>query len=158
MLETPVALRHGRDLVSPELFEKVSEFCAQEYGHELSTARRTVDQALAFLKVTGNTRAFDMTPSDAVGLGWRSFVLHTQAYAAWCHEQEWILTQATRSFVCGSDRIAQFQDQGWQLEPGGKRVCFESTCANRDHLWTGDLTVYGLSPDQVAERSSHYGA
>ncbi|MEV0413785.1 hypothetical protein AB0I68_23995 [Streptomyces sp. NPDC050448] len=40
MLESPVALRRGRDLVSPELFEKVSEFCAQEYGHELSTAHR----------------------------------------------------------------------------------------------------------------------
>ncbi|MFD4244389.1 hypothetical protein ACFWP3_22760 [Streptomyces sp. NPDC058525] len=45
MLESPVALRHGRDLVSPELFEKVSD------------------------------------------PGWHSFVLHTQAYAAWCDEQ-----------------------------------------------------------------------
>ncbi|MFE9370679.1 hypothetical protein ACFYM2_13050 [Streptomyces sp. NPDC006711] len=71
---------------------------------------------------------------------------------------QWILIQATRAFVCGSDRIAQFQHQGWQLEPGGKRVRFESTCANRDHLWTGNLTVDGLSPDQVAERSSRYGA
>lgn len=87
MLESPVALRHGRDLVSPELFEKMSEFCAEEYGHELSTARRIVDQALAFLKVMGDTRAFDMTPSDAVDPGWHSFVLHTQAYAAWCDEQ-----------------------------------------------------------------------
>ncbi|MFE3766975.1 hypothetical protein ACFXPI_35065 [Streptomyces sp. NPDC059104] len=87
MLESAVAVRHGRDLVGPELFEKVSEFCAQEYGHELSTARRIVDQALAFLKVMGDTRAFDMTPSDAVDPGWHSFVLHTRAYAAWCDEQ-----------------------------------------------------------------------
>lgn len=87
MLESPAALRRGRDLVSPELFEKVSVFCAEEYGHELSTARRIVDQALAFLKVMGDTRAFDMTPSDAVDHGWHSFVLHTQAYATWCEEQ-----------------------------------------------------------------------
>ncbi|GHB40535.1 hypothetical protein GCM10010347_07700 [Streptomyces cirratus] len=87
MLESPVALRRGRDLVSPELFEKVSEFCSEEYGHELSAARRIVDQALAFLKVMGDTRAFDMSPSDAVDPGWHSFVLHTQAYAAWCDEQ-----------------------------------------------------------------------
>ncbi|MCY0963201.1 hypothetical protein [Streptomyces sp. H27-H5] len=71
---------------------------------------------------------------------------------------QWILIQATRSFVCGSDRIAQFQDQGWKLEPGGKRVSFETTYASRDHLWTGNLTVDGLSPDQVAERPSLYRA
>ncbi|MCG7524988.1 hypothetical protein MHW47_11130 [Streptomyces sp. OfavH-34-F] len=86
-LESPVVPRHGRDLVSPELFEKVSEFCAEEYGHELPTARRIVDQALAFLKVMGDSRAFDMTPSAAVDPGWHSFVLHTQAYATWCDEQ-----------------------------------------------------------------------
>ncbi|GAA2440623.1 hypothetical protein GCM10010433_47000 [Streptomyces pulveraceus] len=68
----------------------------------------------------------------------------------------WILIQATRAFVCGSNRIAQFHDQGWTLEPGGKRVTFEATYANRDHLWTGNLAVDGLSPDQVAERPSHY--
>ncbi|MFG2713744.1 hypothetical protein ACGFX2_24750 [Streptomyces goshikiensis] len=41
----------------------------------------------------------------------------------------WILTQATRSFICGSDRIAQFHDQGWKLAPGGKRVRFDATYA-----------------------------
>ncbi|MFJ1926458.1 MULTISPECIES: hypothetical protein [unclassified Streptomyces] len=69
---------------------------------------------------------------------------------------QWILIQATRAFVCGSDRIAQFHDQGWKLEPGGKRASFEVVYANRDHLWTGNLTVDGLSPAQVAERSSFY--
>ncbi|MFJ9646574.1 hypothetical protein [Streptomyces sp. NPDC101206] len=87
MVERPVALRRGRDLVSPELFEKVSEFCAEEYGHELSMARGIVDQALAFLKVMGDSRAFDMTPSQVVDPGWHSFALHTRAYAAWCQEQ-----------------------------------------------------------------------
>ncbi|MFE5537910.1 hypothetical protein [Streptomyces sp. NPDC056492] len=71
---------------------------------------------------------------------------------------QWILIQATRAFVCGSDRIAQFHDQGWKLVPGGKHVSFEATYANRDHLWTGNLTVDGLSPAQVAERPSLYRA
>ncbi|MGI5529337.1 hypothetical protein ACQEVX_18645 [Streptomyces syringium] len=87
LVESPVALRRGRDLVSPELFEKVTEFCAEEYGHELCTARSIVDQALAFLKVMGDARAFDMTPSQVVDPGWHSFALHTRAYAAWCQEQ-----------------------------------------------------------------------
>ncbi|WP_374203409.1 hypothetical protein [Streptomyces antimicrobicus] len=52
----------------------------------------------------------------------------------------------------------EFQDRGWRLEPGGKRVSFEATCANRDHLWTGNLTVEGLAPERVAERPSLYHA
>ncbi|MEW2418568.1 hypothetical protein AB0953_33475 [Streptomyces sp. NPDC046866] len=66
---------------------------------------------------------------------------------------QWILIQATRAFVCGSGRIAQFRQQGWKLEPGGKQVSFPTTYANRDHLWSGNLTVDGLTHDQVAERS-----
>ncbi|WP_327176127.1 hypothetical protein OG599_12915 [Streptomyces sp. NBC_01335] len=85
--ETSAALRRGRDLVSPELFERVSAFCAEEYGHELPAARKIVDQALAFLKVMGDARAFDMTPSQDVDPGWHSFALHTRAYASWCQEQ-----------------------------------------------------------------------
>ncbi|AXE27280.1 hypothetical protein C0216_04300 [Streptomyces globosus] len=46
-----------------------------------------MDQALAFLKVMGDARAFDMTPSNTVDPGWHSFALHTTAYAAWCQEQ-----------------------------------------------------------------------
>ncbi|MFE7576272.1 hypothetical protein ACFU5Z_16210 [Streptomyces sp. NPDC057521] len=71
---------------------------------------------------------------------------------------QWVLTQATRAFVCGSGRIAQFRERTWELQPGGKRVRFESTYANRDHLWTGNLTVDGLTPDQIAERHTFYPA
>ncbi|MDK9497477.1 hypothetical protein QEZ40_002414 [Streptomyces katrae] len=65
----------------------MSEFCAEEYGHEVCTARAVVDQALAFLKVMGDSRAFDMTPSTTVDPGWHSFALHTTAYRTWCLEQ-----------------------------------------------------------------------
>ncbi|MFF8710107.1 hypothetical protein ACF07T_01515 [Streptomyces sp. NPDC015184] len=69
---------------------------------------------------------------------------------------QWVLTQATRAFVCGSDRVAQFQERRWRLEPGGRRVRFDATYANRDQLWTGNLTVEGLTPDQTAERPTLY--
>lgn len=69
---------------------------------------------------------------------------------------QWILIQATRSFVCGSDRIAQFHRQSWKLEPGGKRVSFDATYAHRDHLWTGNMTVDGLTPEHVAEQPTLY--
>ncbi|MGQ4488900.1 hypothetical protein ACN6LM_006487 [Streptomyces sp. SAS_281] len=69
---------------------------------------------------------------------------------------QWVLTQATRAFVCGSGRIAHFNERGWRLEPGGKCVRFESTYANRDQLWTGNMTIDGLGPDQVSERHTLY--
>ncbi|MFD3940356.1 hypothetical protein ACFWSP_36070 [Streptomyces sp. NPDC058618] len=68
------------------------------------------------------------------------------------------MMQATRAFVVGSDRIAQFDTQCWKLEPGGRQVRFGATYANRDELWTGNMTVEGLTPEQVAERSSIYRA
>ncbi|MEV7419651.1 hypothetical protein [Streptomyces sp. NPDC089919] len=71
---------------------------------------------------------------------------------------QWVLTQATRSLVCGSDRIARFDRQEWRLEPGGKRVAFAVTYANRDHLWTGNMAVEGLTPEQVAEHPTAYRA
>ncbi|MFG2570249.1 hypothetical protein ACGFR6_33070 [Streptomyces sp. NPDC048567] len=69
---------------------------------------------------------------------------------------QWVLTQATRAFVCGSGRIAQFHQRGWELKPGGKRVRFESTYANRDQLWTGNMTIDGLTPDQISSRHTLY--
>ncbi|MER5500050.1 MULTISPECIES: hypothetical protein [unclassified Streptomyces] len=69
---------------------------------------------------------------------------------------QWVLTQATRAFVCGSERVAQFQKREWKLKPGGKRVQFDATYANRDWLWTGNLTVEGLTSDQVAQRPTIY--
>ncbi|MGW2842804.1 hypothetical protein ACWCWD_34080 [Streptomyces sp. NPDC001493] len=71
---------------------------------------------------------------------------------------QWLLTQATRALVCGSDRIAQFPERGWKLEPGGMCVRFDAPYANRDQLWTGNLTVEGLAPEQVAERPTLYTA
>ncbi|MFD9566559.1 glycine-rich domain-containing protein [Streptomyces sp. NPDC059994] len=87
MVESPVALRHGRDLVSPELFERLVEFCADEYGLERGVADRVMDQAVAFLWVVGTTRATDMAPSKTVDPGWHTFMLHSQEYEEWCHKQ-----------------------------------------------------------------------
>ncbi|WP_030706539.1 hypothetical protein [Streptomyces sp. NRRL F-2580] len=71
---------------------------------------------------------------------------------------QWILAQATRAFVVGSDRIAKLEDQDWKLEPGGRKVSFGTTYAHRDEVWTGNMTVEGLTPEQVAEQPSIYRA
>lgn len=71
---------------------------------------------------------------------------------------QWLMTQASRSFICGSDRIAHFNRSEWRLGSGGKRVAFGETFCNRDHLWTGNLTVEEATPEQVAARPSIYHA
>ncbi|MFD3803582.1 glycine-rich domain-containing protein [Streptomyces sp. NPDC058619] len=87
MVESTVALRHGRDFVSPELFGRLAAFCADEYGLERVVADRVMDQAIAFVYVLGSQKAYDMAPSERVDPGWHSFMLHTQEYAAWCQER-----------------------------------------------------------------------
>lgn len=89
-LEAPVsvALRHGRDLVDPELFQRLVSFCADEYGQEQCVAERVMDQALALLWVMGTTKSgATMAPSVIVDPGWHTFMLHSQEYANWCEQQ-----------------------------------------------------------------------
>ncbi|MER5727803.1 hypothetical protein ABT084_05505 [Streptomyces sp. NPDC002138] len=87
MLDAPVALRHGRDLVSPALFERLAAFCADEYGLERVVADGVMDQAIAFVYIIGSQKAHDLAPSERVDPGWHTFMLHTQDYANWCQEQ-----------------------------------------------------------------------
>jgi len=83
--EKPVALRRGRDLVSPELFDKLTAFCADEYGLDGNLSARITDEALAFLWTMGTTGKGDaMAPSRDVDPAWHAFMLHSQEYADWC--------------------------------------------------------------------------
>ncbi|AXE22770.1 hypothetical protein C0216_04295 [Streptomyces globosus] len=99
-----------------------------------------------------------LTPGVEWGRLWQMARICGRPTASENELAQWVLTQATRAFVCGSGRIGQFRERGWKLEPGGKRVRFDAVYANRDHLWTGNLTVEGLTPDQVAERPTLYRA
>lgn len=86
--KTAAATRRGRDLVTPELFERLTDFCATEYGLEYCVAKQIQDQAIAMCYTMGVTRSGDtMAPSATVDPGWHAFMLHTEEYAAWCQEQ-----------------------------------------------------------------------
>ncbi|MFJ7155892.1 glycine-rich domain-containing protein [Streptomyces sp. NPDC101118] len=87
VVDVSAALRRGRDLVEPELFERLAAFCADEYELERGEADRVMDQALAFVWVIGDTGADDMAPSAAVDPGWHTFMLHTREYADWCADR-----------------------------------------------------------------------
>ncbi|MCX4693279.1 hypothetical protein [Streptomyces sp. NBC_01408] len=68
----------------------------------------------------------------------------------------WIMAQANRSFICGSDVVVKFPRGAWKLARG-KRADLGGYC-NREHLWTGALTVEEVTPDQVAAYESIYQA
>ncbi|MET9916662.1 hypothetical protein ABZZ04_06195 [Streptomyces sp. NPDC006435] len=122
------------------------------FGVVLGYATHHLDQRrLGEVAVVG-----PLTPGIEWGRLWQMARTCERATAGEKELAQWVLTQATRAFVCGSDRIAQFQQRGWRLEPGGKRVRFDATYANRDWLWTGNLTVEGLTSDQVAQRPTIY--
>ncbi|MFD4374069.1 glycine-rich domain-containing protein [Streptomyces sp. NPDC058486] len=73
--------------MSPELFDCLTAFCADEYRLDAETARRITDEALAFLYVAGTTgQDHVMAPSKAVDPAWHAFMLHSQEYSAWCQE------------------------------------------------------------------------
>ncbi|GGU83014.1 hypothetical protein GCM10010211_56220 [Streptomyces albospinus] len=85
--EQSVKPRQGRHLVSPELFERLVDFCAEEYGLERCVAECVQSEAIAMCYVMGSTNAGDeMAPSKQVDAGWHIFMLHTEEYADWCQE------------------------------------------------------------------------
>lgn len=75
----------GRSLVSDELFDQLVRRIVQENGIEQSLAVRIVDQALAFLYACAQAPTMPLRPSKTVDIGWHMFLLHTRAYAEFCH-------------------------------------------------------------------------
>ncbi|MCX5377792.1 hypothetical protein [Streptomyces sp. NBC_00091] len=68
----------------------------------------------------------------------------------------WIMAQANRSFICGSDVVVKFPQGAWKLARG-KGADLGGYC-NRDQLWTGNLTVEEATPEQVAAYRPIYTA
>ncbi|MFB6830515.1 hypothetical protein [Streptomyces hydrogenans] len=85
--EAPTALRHGKDLVDPELFDKLCGFLVEEYNVDAATAPAVMDQGLAFLYTMGVTGKGDiMAPSTHVDPAWHTFMLHSGPYTDWCNK------------------------------------------------------------------------
>lgn len=77
---------NGRTLVNAELFDRLTDFCAEEYGLERCVAERVMDQGLAFLDTMGRTGE-SLSPSKLVDPAWHTFMLHSPEYTAWCQER-----------------------------------------------------------------------
>ncbi|GAA1940069.1 hypothetical protein [Amycolatopsis minnesotensis] len=75
--------RVGQELVSVELFDRLASRIAKEHHMPRGFAARIMDQALAFLAVCAQS-AEPLAPSEAVDIGWHTFILYTREYAAFC--------------------------------------------------------------------------
>ncbi|WKE70926.1 MULTISPECIES: glycine-rich domain-containing protein [unclassified Streptomyces] len=130
-----VALRHGRDLVAPELFERLTDFCAEEYGHERSTAERIMSEALAFVEVMGRTGE-GMSPSRVVDPGWHTFMLHTEEYAGFCRTRFGRFVHHApksryRDRATMADVVARIRAHGFSVDEslwGAEADCNEPAC------------------------------
>ncbi|MGW0876629.1 hypothetical protein ACWD3Z_40060 [Streptomyces sp. NPDC002740] len=69
---------------------------------------------------------------------------------------EWIISQASRAFICGSDVVVKLSDADWEMEPGGWLVELDGSWCNQDVLVTGNLTVPDLIAEQTAEKFTYY--
>ncbi|GHD99891.1 hypothetical protein GCM10010339_12670 [Streptomyces alanosinicus] len=69
---------------------------------------------------------------------------------------EWIVSQASRAFICGSDAVVMLSDADWVMEPGGWLVKLASSWCNQDVLVTGNLTVPALTAAQIAPKRTYY--
>lgn len=94
------------------------------------------------------------------GIGWRLLWrmaerCHTDG-AAEARKAEWIVSQASRAFICGSGVVVKLSDADWVMAPGGWTVELGGSWCNQDVLVTGDLTVPALAAGQLAARHSHF--
>jgi hypothetical protein len=98
------------------------------------------------------------------GVHWRKVrQMAARCSRATADDQEkarWIITQANRALICGSDVIVKLSDEKWEMGDVGWRVDVGSWC-NQNVLVVGDMNVPSLTADQVASQPTlwpHYAA
>lgn len=80
-LERPVAVLN---LISPQLFDRLTARIARDEQTDQATAERIMTQTLAFLTACALNPGAGLVPSEQVDVGWHTFVLYTREYAEFC--------------------------------------------------------------------------
>ncbi|QBI53405.1 glycine-rich domain-containing protein [Streptomonospora litoralis] len=84
-MSTTTATTRGRDLIAPELFNRLTDDVTRDpHCPDRDTAERIVDQAVVFL-VACALSDDPIGPSPLVDLGWHAFILRTADYRRFCN-------------------------------------------------------------------------
>ncbi|MBT2418369.1 hypothetical protein J7F01_41040 [Streptomyces sp. ISL-22] len=67
----------------------------------------------------------------------------------------WIVSQANRSLICGSDVVVKLSAGDWEVEAGGWQVDLGTWCG-QNVLVTGTLSVPALSAEQMAPKPTRF--
>lgn len=84
MTTTTLAKRTGRQLIAPELFDRLVRRVACDQALDDDLAVRVVDQTLVFLRACADNPRLSLAPSALVDHGWHAFLLHTAEYGTFC--------------------------------------------------------------------------
>ncbi|MEU8250175.1 hypothetical protein [Nonomuraea sp. NPDC048916] len=76
----------ARNLISPDLFDRLAADIARDHNMTIEHAERTMEQALAFLYACALNPGAALAPSPQVDIGWHAYILHTAAYADFCQK------------------------------------------------------------------------
>ncbi|MEU6406033.1 hypothetical protein [Streptomyces sp. NPDC046985] len=97
-----------------------------------------------------------LTPGIEWRLLWRMAEKCCKPRDAQHEHAKWIITQANRSFITGSDVVTKLSDADWEMEPSGRRVELDGSWSNQDVLVTGDLAVPTLATAQTARKFTYW--
>ncbi|GIG61165.1 hypothetical protein Lfu02_55370 [Longispora fulva] len=86
MTTTPTLEKTGRALISPAVFDRLTNRVVTDHLIDLPRAERIVDQALGFVATCAANPGAALSPSVEVDMGWHAFLVHTRAYADFCTE------------------------------------------------------------------------
>lgn len=103
----------GRDLLSPELFDKLASRVTRDAHLDYELAERVVDQTLAFLAACSQFRGRKLSPSNLVDIGWHTFILDTVEYL---------------SIIRSNDRFGHLMNVSRMLDCGTTEATDRSLC------------------------------
>jgi hypothetical protein len=86
MAPVQMGIKSGYSLLDDgELFGRIADRIAREH-HDIDRERagKILDQAVLFVAAAGQYPDMGLSPSDAVDIGWDTFILYTQEYFDFC--------------------------------------------------------------------------
>ncbi|WP_405993061.1 glycine-rich domain-containing protein [Streptomyces sp. NBC_00986] len=122
-----------RQLVSPELFDRLVGRIVKDEDLERGLAERIMESALGFLHLSTTQPGRSFSPSPLVDIGWHTFILYTSSYADFCQ-------RLAGRFIHHEPNDKPDAPQ----KPGGIKRSIDAFRAARlpvdQMLWTGHVT------------------